>query len=54
MVDSETSYQDYTLGGQEPAGEERLSLGAALLAVLGLSALAWAAVLTPLFTILNR
>jgi hypothetical protein len=54
MVESEASYQDYTFGGQQPAGGERLSLGAALLAVFGLSALGWAAVLTPIFTILIR
>jgi hypothetical protein len=54
MAESEASYQDYTFGGQQPAGGERLSLGAALLAVFGLSALGWAAVLTPIFTILIR
>jgi hypothetical protein len=53
MIESNTSYRDYVIGGQPPTGEDRISLGSAFLAVLGLSALGWAIVLAPFFMLIH-
>jgi hypothetical protein len=53
MIEVNTSYQDYAEGGHEPAGEDRIPLGFALLAMLGLSAIGWAIILVPLVTLFN-
>jgi hypothetical protein len=53
MIEADTSYQDYTEGGQEPADGDRISLGFALLAMFGLSVLGWAVLLAPLVTSLK-
>ena len=50
----DSSYQDYAEHRQTEPGEERMPLGLALLAMLGLSALGWGVVLVPLITTFNQ
>lgn len=54
MVKSNTSYRGYVVAGEQPDNEGRLPLGSALLAVFGLSLLAWAVILVPIVAILHR
>ena len=51
MIKSNASYQNCAVGRDQLAGEDRLPLGSALLAVFGLSLLAWAVVIIPLVAI---
>ena len=53
MIESNAVYQDYTQYGKEQAVPDRLPLGFALLAVVGLSLLSWAVILIPLVAILD-
>jgi hypothetical protein len=52
MINSNTSYRNFTVGEIEPGGGERLPIGSALLAILGLSLLGWAVVIAPVVAIL--
>jgi hypothetical protein len=53
MVDNNASYTSYAISeGPEPDGD-RLPVGAAMLAVLGLSLLGWGFVLLPLVAIFH-
>jgi hypothetical protein len=53
MTDSNTSFQNYALGGDQRDGGERLPLGAAMLVIGVLSLLAWAAVVLPVIAFLH-
>jgi hypothetical protein len=54
MIESNTSYQNFTVGENLLARADRLPLGSALLAVFGLSLLGWAVVLVPVVAILHN
>jgi hypothetical protein len=54
MMKADSSYQGYLEDGQIEPGEDRLPLGLSLLLMFGLSALGWAAVLTPLITTFSK
>ena len=53
MIDGNTSYQNYATRREQRGGGDRLPLGAAMLAVAGLSVLAWAVMLLPLVAIFD-
>ena len=53
MTKSDSSYRKYTTSGQQFGESGRMSLGHAALAMFGLSALGWAFVVGPLFTLLR-
>lgn len=53
MIPSDSSYRDYGLSEEVELGSDRLSVAPALLAVFGLSLLAWAVVLAPVVAILH-
>jgi hypothetical protein len=54
MIQSDSSYRDYEVSEGVEFGSDRLPLGLALFAVLGLSLLGWAVVLAPLVAILHH
>jgi len=51
MIESNASYRNYAVVEDIPDGEDRMAPGLALLVTLGLSALAWAVTLAPVYTI---
>jgi hypothetical protein len=53
MTDGNTSYHNYAIRREQRGGGDRLPLGAAMLAVAGLSLLAWAVMLLPLVAIFD-
>jgi hypothetical protein len=53
MIQSNSSYRDYGVSEEVELGSDRLPMGPALLAVFGLSLLAWAVVLAPIVAILH-
>lgn len=53
MIPSDSSYRDYGLSEEVELGSDRLPVAPALLAVFGLSLLAWAVVLAPVVAILH-
>jgi len=54
MIQSNASYRDYGVSEDAKFARDRLPAGTALLAVFGLSLLAWAVVLAPLVAILHQ
>ena len=54
MTKISDSYEDYAISGERWPGQDRITLGSALLAVFGLSLLGWAAVLAPLVAIFHK
>jgi hypothetical protein len=54
MIESNVRSRNYAIAEGDAAGRDRLAPGSALLAVFGLSLLAWAVVLLPLLAILQR
>lgn len=54
MIESDASYRNYAIDGNQPDEGDRLTLGAALLALFGLSLLGWAVILVPLAAILHK
>ena len=54
MIQGDSSYRDYGVSEGVKLGSDRLPVGAALFAVLGLSLLGWAVVLAPLVAILHH
>jgi hypothetical protein len=54
MIENNTSYGNYATGQRGQARGDRLTIGSALLAVFGLSLLAWAVVLVPFVAILHK
>jgi hypothetical protein len=54
MMKADSSYQGYLEDGQIEPGRDRMPLGLALLAMFGLSALAWAVVLAPIITTFSK
>jgi hypothetical protein len=53
MIQSNSSYRDYGASEGVKFGSDRLPVGPALVAVLGLSLLGWAVVLAPLVAIFH-
>jgi hypothetical protein len=53
MNKSDTSYRQYTTSGQQLGEGGRMPMGHAALAMFGLSALGWAVVVGPFFTLLR-
>jgi hypothetical protein len=53
MIESDTSYPNFKIGERQLAGDNRLPLGSALLAVFGLSMLGWAVILGPVVALLH-
>jgi hypothetical protein len=54
MIQNNSSYRDYRVTEEVEFGGDRLPVGPALFAVLGLSLLGWAVVLAPLVAILHH
>jgi hypothetical protein len=54
MIEINNSYETYPAIGEGAPGQDRLTLGSALLAVFGLSLFGWAVVLAPLVVILHK
>ncbi len=54
MIHSNFSYRDYGVAEEAQFGKDRLPVGPALFAIIGLSLLGWAAVLAPLVAILHH
>jgi hypothetical protein len=54
MIQSNSSYQDYDVSEGVELGGDRLPVGPALFAIVGLSLLGWAVVLAPLVAILQH
>jgi len=54
MIESNTSYRNYTVSEQPKLGGDRLPVAPALLAAFGLSLLGWAFLLVPLVAVLHR
>jgi len=52
MIEGKASHRNYAIDSNQPAGDDRLPLGSALLAIFGLSLLGWAIVLAPVVAIL--
>jgi len=53
MIESNPFYQNLIIGDSEEAGNHRLPLGTALLAIFGLSLLGWAVILAPAVALLH-
>jgi hypothetical protein len=53
MIEGKVSSRTYAINNNQPAGDDRLPLGSALLAIFGLSLLGWAIVLAPVVAILH-
>jgi hypothetical protein len=54
MIQRNSSYRDYAVSEGVKFGSDRLPVGPALFAVLGLSLLGWVVVLVPLVAILHH
>ena len=54
MAESNTSYQNFTVGESQLRSEDQLPLGSALLAVFGLSLLGWVVILGPAVALLHN
>jgi hypothetical protein len=54
MIQRNSSYRDYAVSEGVKFGSDRLPVGPALFAVLGLSLLGWVVVLAPLVAILHH
>jgi hypothetical protein len=54
MIEINNSYENYPAIGERAPGQDRLTLGSALLAVFGLSLFWWAVVLAPLVVIFHK
>jgi len=52
MIEGNASYRNHAMGASQPAGDDRLPLGSALLVIFGLSLLGWAVVVAPALAIL--
>lgn len=53
MIESNSLYQNLFIGDSQEAGDRRLPLGTALLAIFGLSLLGWAVILAPAVALLH-
>jgi hypothetical protein len=54
MIKVNNSYENYTASGERSPGQDRLTLGSALLAIFGLSLFGWAVVLAPFVAIFHK
>ena len=54
ITESNTSYQNFTVGENQLRGEDQLPIGFALLAVFGLSLLGWVVILGPAVALLHN
>jgi hypothetical protein len=52
MIEGNASYRNHAMDASQPAGDDRLPLGSALLVIFGLSLLGWAVVVAPALAIL--
>ena len=51
MIEDNAFYRNYAIASDQPAEDDRLPLGSALLAIFGLSLLGWAVVIAPALAI---
>ena len=54
MTKINNSFENHAINGERWPGQDRLTLGSALLSIFGLSLLGWAAVLAPLVAIFHK
>jgi hypothetical protein len=54
MIEINNSYNDYAANGERSFGDDRLTIGSALLVVMGLSLFGWAVVFAPLVAIFHN
>ena len=54
MIEINNSYENYPAIEERASGQDRLTLGSALLTVFGLSLFGWAVVLAPLVGIFHK